>query len=100
MPPPGPSGTPTGMQGQNPNGPPKSWPESKSFGCKVKEVHHQIGISNYNCSWNFETKFSFTGYHISCTAVLRLNCSEYLMLRSLATMEHFSSIKVKNSIVI
>lgn len=27
MPPPGPSGTPAGMQGQNPNGPPKSWPE-------------------------------------------------------------------------
>lgn len=27
MPPPGPSGTPIGMQGQNPNGPPKSWPE-------------------------------------------------------------------------
>nr|XP_029506875.1 transcription activator BRG1-like [Oncorhynchus nerka] len=26
MPPPGPSG-PTGMQGQNPNGPPKSWSE-------------------------------------------------------------------------
>lgn len=27
MPPPGPSGTPVGMQGQNTNGPPKSWPE-------------------------------------------------------------------------
>lgn len=27
MPPPGPSGTPVGIQGQNQNGPPKSWPE-------------------------------------------------------------------------
>lgn len=35
MPPPGPSGTPAGMQGQNPNGPPKSWPEGVWCRCKT-----------------------------------------------------------------
>lgn len=45
MPPPGPSGTPAGMQGQNPNGPPKSWPEGiKPFvrDCLLK---HSFDIS-------------------------------------------------------
>lgn len=38
MPPPGPSGTPVGMQGQNPNGPPKSWPEGMSCLCYAADL--------------------------------------------------------------
>lgn len=49
MPPPGPSGTPVGIQGQNQNGPPKSWPE----GARGAFV---TGISRRSrrcwCSWS------------------------------------------------
>lgn len=39
MPPPGPSGTAAGMQVQNPNGPPKSWPEGMWFYCQYPRLY-------------------------------------------------------------
>lgn len=47
MPPPGPSGTPVGIQGQNQNGPPKSWPEGTRGAfvtCYAVNVIHDVSI--------------------------------------------------------
>lgn len=54
MPPPGPSGTPIGMQGQNPNGPPKSWSEGNFclLCCFWKErMVHQYLTSLATLAW-------------------------------------------------
>lgn len=42
MPPPGPSGTPAGMQGQNLNGPPKSWPEGLYLALSSDQIYFPI----------------------------------------------------------